>query len=340
MNTVSFFLGANSYNGFYSLYDDFVYSADVSRLYVIKGGPGGGKSGFMRRISDCARSQGTEVRHIICSGDPASLDGIYIPSLRTVFVDGTAPHVVEPRLVGEVGHYINLSRFCRDGAAGLSAPTAEYKEHYARAYRWLSAAGSIEENLRIPESAVSAIRHRADGVAERELKRAGHGTGSITRMFTDAFTCDGKISLDETRFTLCSRLISLDNGCGAAKYFLERIIPAAVSGGYDIIVCPSPLRPEQPMHLLIPELSLGFVSGRGGRRLHLDKTVTEASDSLLLEENKTVTAEYERLMRFARAELRAAKESHDRLEAAVNPFIDFDGVYSLADEYSRRLALE
>ncbi len=51
----SFFLGANSKDGFYSLYGGFG-SAPGDYLTVIKGGPGTGKSGFMRK--DRARGRG------------------------------------------------------------------------------------------------------------------------------------------------------------------------------------------------------------------------------------------------------------------------------------------
>ena len=40
-----YFLGANSKDGFVSLYGDF--PPDGSFLHIIKGGPGTGKSGFM-----------------------------------------------------------------------------------------------------------------------------------------------------------------------------------------------------------------------------------------------------------------------------------------------------
>ena len=44
----TYFLGANSKNGFYSLYDELF--AGEYRLHIIKGGPGTGKSSFMRKI--------------------------------------------------------------------------------------------------------------------------------------------------------------------------------------------------------------------------------------------------------------------------------------------------
>jgi len=91
-----FFLGANSGDGFHSLYDSFVDCAEGDFLWVIKGGPGCGKSSFMRHIARAAENAGCEVEYILCSGDPDSLDGIYLRDLRTAYVDGTAPHVTAP----------------------------------------------------------------------------------------------------------------------------------------------------------------------------------------------------------------------------------------------------
>ena len=54
---VEFFLGANSAHGCHSLYGDFAASpGDCLRL--IKGGPGCGKSSFMRKLAESAEAHG------------------------------------------------------------------------------------------------------------------------------------------------------------------------------------------------------------------------------------------------------------------------------------------
>ena len=87
-----YFLGANAKHGFSSLYDNFVDLEGGDFLWVIKGGPGCGKSSFMKRIGQAAEEHGEAVEYIHCSGDPDSLDGVYLPKKRTAYVDGTAPH--------------------------------------------------------------------------------------------------------------------------------------------------------------------------------------------------------------------------------------------------------
>ena len=54
---IHYFLGANSRRGFYSLYDSFP-PGEGSFLHIIKGGPGNGKSGFMRRLAVAAEDEG------------------------------------------------------------------------------------------------------------------------------------------------------------------------------------------------------------------------------------------------------------------------------------------
>lgn len=92
---VNYFLGANSCAGFCSLYDGFC-RGEGDFLHLIKAGPGGGKSSFMRRIAAAAAERGYDTECVLCSGDPDSLDAVYIPELRLGFMDATAPHVCEP----------------------------------------------------------------------------------------------------------------------------------------------------------------------------------------------------------------------------------------------------
>lgn len=86
-----FFLGANSAQGFYSLYDQLL-SARFDDLLIIKGGPGCGKASFMRQVSTELAAAGYTPAYIHCSGDPDSLDGVIFPAIGTAIVDGTAPH--------------------------------------------------------------------------------------------------------------------------------------------------------------------------------------------------------------------------------------------------------
>ena len=92
INSPLFFLGANSAHGFVSYFKDVYDPLDSWQSYIIKGGPGTGKSSLIRRvISEMAKNK-QNVEIVPCSSDPASLDAAVFPDIKACIMDGTAPH--------------------------------------------------------------------------------------------------------------------------------------------------------------------------------------------------------------------------------------------------------
>ena len=96
MPNIQYFLGGNTPAGFYSLYHQLSDPTRMRALYIVKGGPGSGKSTLMRRVERHAQAAGLEAEEVLCSGDPDSLDAVMIPELGAALVDGTAPQGVVP----------------------------------------------------------------------------------------------------------------------------------------------------------------------------------------------------------------------------------------------------
>ena len=88
----NFFLGANRGTGFQSLDEGAVDPEKCRDVIVLKGGPGVGKSSFMKYIGKQAEERGEDVEYIWCSGDPDSLDAVRLVRRGVVVVDGTNPH--------------------------------------------------------------------------------------------------------------------------------------------------------------------------------------------------------------------------------------------------------
>ena len=70
------FPGGNTALGFFSFYDHILPEEETRRMIILKGGPGVGKSTFMRRIGAALAERGHAVEYLICSSDPHSLDGV------------------------------------------------------------------------------------------------------------------------------------------------------------------------------------------------------------------------------------------------------------------------
>ncbi|MFB0921284.1 MAG: hypothetical protein QMB62_10465, partial [Oscillospiraceae bacterium] len=208
-----YFLGGNTCRGFYSFYDSFVPLSDGTFLWIIKGGPGCGKSSFMRMIGSAAEKAGLCVEYAVCSGDPSSLDGIYIPELKAAYTDGTAPHITDTHMVAVDSAYINLGAFYDYKAI------SEYKTElgelyrsssacYKKAYSLLSAAGQLQQGWQdgFPSfSETEAAEKRACGIALREFGKRRKEKGHIKYRFLSALTFKGPVAFPETMLSLCDR---------------------------------------------------------------------------------------------------------------------------------------
>lgn len=263
--SVRFFLGANSGDGFYSLYDNFA-NAPGDRLHLIKAGPGCGKSTFMKKLASRAEELGYAVEYILCSGDPESLDGVYIPALHLGFADATAPHVLEPRLFAVDSCYVNLGQFCAAiKSERIDEYTAKYRRMYKAAYGFLSAAKTMRK-VQVPELIsnmdIISAEKRAESALLRELgkKRGVSREAHITRRFIRGISSMGEVCLSGTVNKLCKRIYLVDDKLGLADAYLKHIANGVAERGENAIVCPSPLCPNELDAVLLPNHALGFIS--------------------------------------------------------------------------------
>ena len=97
-----YFLGGNTSKGFFSYYDYLANGEEFNKIYIIKGGPGTGKSTTMKEVGNWGEKKGFDVDYIHCSSDPNSLDGVIIKDIGVAMVDGTSPHIVDPKNAGVV----------------------------------------------------------------------------------------------------------------------------------------------------------------------------------------------------------------------------------------------
>lgn len=356
MPNVQYFLGANSPQGFYSLYDQLIDRDTARAVYILKGGPGCGKSTLMRKVALRAEQTELPVEYILCSGDPASLDGVVLPTLGVALVDGTAPHVVEPKLPGAVDHYVNLGA-CYDAAAlaplrgQLTASTSGYKECYQQVYGNLSAAARVRQDMRAAvwsESLRDTMQKRAVGILSREVRRKkGARMGRVCQRFLSGMTCRGKLTLWDTVFTQCPKVFHLCDRYGMAHEMLSALLAGVRSAGYAAVACPSPMEPLRLEQVLVPKLGLAFVSCPGDtllpaapyRRVHIDAMI----DPNLLRGNRgrlRLSARIAgQLEETAVTALTRAKAMHDELETLYNPHVDFDRVSHMAEEIIAQIGL-
>lgn len=346
------FLGANSAQGFYSLYDQLL-SGRFDDLLILKGGPGCGKSSFMRLVAETLSAAGHTPIYIHCSGDPDSLDGVIFPALRTALVDGTSPHALEPTYAVACERYVDLTRFydverAKEKRTEMMALTDAYRAHYRDAYHILRAADEVGAERRASLYAhmdFAKLDRRIQGVAVRELRGKHTGKGSVDDVFLGGMTYKGDLCRFDTVDALCPRIYELRDSAGLANAALQMLCAMAVEGGERVLACRNPDRPAEIQHLLLTGRGVAFVTsnerlpyvGEAYRRIRLDAMAEETIGRA----EKAKLRFLRRVEREVRTEavgkLADAKRAHDALEGVCNPLVDFDGVYDLAHREARCL---
>lgn len=284
----SYFLGANTPQGFFSLYGEYPRSRGAY-LHVIKAGPGGGKSTFLRTLSAAAQERGLDVEEIRCSGDPDSLDGVLIPALGQMWVDGTAPHITEPGAFGADFDYVPLGQFCR---TPLSPADRERCRMLTAAYRAAYAQGAALLANRENPAENKAVINARQLFSLLPPGREGDRPGETEKIFLSALTGQGRLR-DESIFR--ARPWALEEGLTEQE--LSALSREAVRRGLRTILCLMPEAPACPEALLLPETGQGYLAAS-----------LPAGDS-----EREVPA----YSRFAEA-----LALHNELEAVYRPYLD------------------
>lgn len=340
---ISFFLGANSPTGFYSLYHQFFAPSQGQRLYLVKGGAACGRSAFLRRVGEGLTSRGFRVEYIQCTGDPQALDGLVVPDLGVAIFNSTPPHLAEPQITGILPRYINLEEPhpSLGIAATVTTHTKGYQACYLRSQRALQGVALLLQEGRATlttEELSAKLEKRGRGILSREGKVKGDG-GTVTKRFLGGVTCQGLGTNFETAAALCQRVYVLSDSYGLGSPLLEQLCHGMADRGYDVIACPSPLEPERLAHLLIPSLSLAFVTSTptlpypkpSYRHVRIDAM----ADGELLYQHKR-RLKFGKKMAAALVEesataLQEAKIHYDQLEATYHPYVNFDALYGRGD---------
>ncbi len=332
-----FFLASYSKQGFFSLFDA---ERDEGRSFILKGGPGCGKSTCLEKISKNA-PQGSE--RILCALAPDSLDGLILPG-GDIVLDGTAPHAAELAFPGADGDYLNLPPLL--DIAGLQSKRGELHRlsgladaHMNGALRLIEASHLAEQHIRgllLPLLPEAKLRRRADGIIARELPLRGK-RGRIRRRFLSAVAAGGEITLWGTVKAMADRVYLLEDSFGFADIMLRPIMCAAIDRGWEVYACLNPKDPGRLGHLLIPALRLAFVSGTKPpdckiyRRIRIDAYLDAAGLKAVRGKVKLMGKVNAALMEEAAAELVNAKKGHDDVEALYRPHVDFSLVRQAAD---------
>lgn len=326
-NSRSYFAAANTEKGFCSLFGEIFAPEELSRLYIIKGGPGTGKSTFMRGVGKKANERGFDVEYYYCSADTGSLDGVKIPALGVAVIDGTPPHSCEPRYPGACEKIINLGEnweesALRENRAEIERLTRECGECYGRSAHFLAAAGETER-LGLETAAHAFDFEKARAAARRILAKAKPRKGACSERYVSALGTRGASHISNEPAE-GEKTVLVSGKYGAQKLFLSVLCEEAERGGYTLTRYPDVLLRERTEGLYINELCARFtVSDTAEQEINAMRFVNlgilaESRGKLRFAEKCR-----EALLQGALAELAKMGAAHDELEKYYVSAMDF-----------------
>lgn len=328
-----YFAAANSADGFLNYFPEVFGPHRCRRLFVIRGGPGTGKSSLMRHVGAAAEEKGRAVTYYHCSSDADSLDGVFLENDGIGLIDGTSPHPWEPTFPGAFETSVDLGRFWRadllaDQRGRIEELVREKKQGYARAYRYLSAYGILRR------TADEALLPALDGeklrrAAERTLTRyAARSTGVATETvgLCDSFGMGGRVRLD-TYEAVGTWRVSVRDAFGMGHLFLKELLALCRRRGVSVRLSRDPLLPERIDALELTETGVTFSlleTEEDGQTVNMQRFLCART----LRETRGLRRESEdlgrRLLSLAAAELEQVRVHHFSLESIYGAAMDFN----------------
>lgn len=340
------FPGGNTTQGFFSYYDNILSQEEATRIICLKGGPGVGKSTYMKRIGKAIEEKNYSIEYLHCSSDPDSLDGILIPAIKIAIVDGTSPHVVDPKNPGAVDYIINLGEYWDEKAIRknrkqiLQVNTAVSKL-FKRAYKYLAAASYLYKDIvLIHQDAVNeaGVYIEADKIISKILTDVdvAEKVGKVRKLFASAITPKGFVNHLDSVIGCNDKVFRIIGEPGTyTSKLLNLIMEEAVKRGLDVEAFYCPIDPVNKLeHLIIKELGVVFITTNDFHNL-------DVVNSQIIDMNKYIEYTilnqyfdvlqydyrlYKELLNSAVKTIHDAKKSHDYLETLYVPHMDFDKV--------------
>lgn len=357
---LNYYAGGNTARGFHSLYDSNLQGLD--RVYILKGGPGTGKSSLMKKIGHEWAEKGLDIEFLHCSSDTSSIDGVLISALKVGIVDGTAPHVIEPKAPGAVEQYINLGeawnvQILATHKKAIQKLTNQINHAYKQAYATFKQALDIHddwEKIYIDNMDFE----KADQLTNKLIqsffgKIKLNKKSDVRHRFLGAATPEGAVDFvpNLTEDIVKRYFIKGRPGSGKST-MLKKLAAAAEAKGFDAEVYHCGFDPNSLDMIILRELGIAifdstapheyFPSRAGDEIIDMyEQLIAPGTDEIYEDKIAPIAAGYKAKMKEAISYLAKAKEHHDELETIYVSAMDFsivEGIQNKIAEEIRELA--
>ncbi|MGE7625376.1 PRK06851 family protein [Viridibacillus sp. NPDC096237] len=346
-----YFFGGNTARGFFSLYDsNFV---GLEKIFILKGGPGTGKSTLMKNIANDWQEKGYDVEFIHCASDSDSVDGVIFPSLKIGIVDGTEPHVIEPKAPGAVEEYVNLGDAWNSQQLSIKKDDIlqlmkEKEEAYGQAYHSYAEALAVHDEweaiyiANMDFEKLNALTEEIKSIFFGEIHL--NKEANVRHRFLGAATPIGAVDYVPNLTENIRKRYFLKGRPGSGKStLLKKLASTAEDRGLDVEIYHCGFDPNSLDMVILRELGIAifdstapheyFPSREGDEIIDLyNVAVFPRTDEIYEEQILGISTRYRNKMNEGTSSLAEAKKSHDKLEEIYQEAVDFSIVECIQKE--------
>lgn len=331
------FVGCNTGDGFCTFFDFFMNPHGV-KTYILKGGPGNGKSSFLRYIGEEMSTRGYDIELQYCSFDCDSLDALVIPAKRVAVVAATGHHVMDPKYLGVVEEILNLGSYLdvekiMSFREKIIAVNDKVESIFKQVCRYLKAARLVEENM---EEITAQDQDFAQvNLATAEIitrifgkKEIAAHLGRERHLFASSITPEGYRSFIDTLIQGSNTYMIVGRIGSGKTEVLKRVGAEAKARGFNAEYYHRPLDPNKIEHLIIPELKIALTTANQDCNRNCQGSYNYNLNSYLRNNVNCLREEHKvtELVNEAVALLKDAKMLHLGLEKYYVPNMNFAGV--------------
>lgn len=340
-----YFIGNNTGYKFYSFYPDELKR--ITNVVLMKGGPGTGKSTILKGIASECEKKGYKYEKWYCSGDPYSLDGIYVLDKDFVIIDATSPHAMDPTIpvikekIVNLADSLNKEKLIQNKAL-IEKLLNDKGGHFVRVYQHLNSAlvhykNKIElqnkgvKNSRIKSFAFNYFEMLQKEIYKEEIPKSEFLSGSKQKrnLFTRSICPSGE---SEYFGHLENRNIVKVNGNDISCNIFYETLASLLDYGTFLR---NPLEPKDIEGILIDDIAVvsrvGFYENKVSETIELGTFEgTYDVEGATYENNQEIIQ-----VAFAVEELNLARDCHLSVEKYYVEAMDFTKNNKILDEIKK-----
>ncbi|WAA13892.1 PRK06851 family protein [Fervidibacillus halotolerans] len=356
---INYFGGGNTAYGFVHYFE--TNFQQLNRLFILKGGPGIGKSTIMKSIGNEWNEKGYDVEWIRSTKDVDLIDGLIIPQLKVGIVDGTDPYMIEPRIPIVVGEYVNLDvAYHRDALIRRKEDIIHLFDVIQRGYKsvYETFQRALKEHDQLESYYIKEInRDKADQLTNEWIKdhipEGKRGSNPVEKhRFLGASTPNGPIDFVENITETITNRYFIKGRPGSGKStMLKKIAKAALNQGYTTEIYHCGFDPKSLDMVIVRELDWAIFDSTAPHEYFPSKTndtildlyaltITPGTDEKYASDIQETTERYKRDMKKGIEKLKEVKQFEDKLKEIYDQASNFTTIQSIRKQLNDELIKE